>query len=179
MERITVLDKQFETYISSEAIDSAIDQLADRISQELADSNPIFIFILNGSFMFAADLARRLEFPMQMSFAKLASYNGTCTTGRISELIGVTENLEGRNVVVVDDIIETGTTMEHVCNWIKRQNPASVRICAIFFKPYALKADIKVNYWALNLDNDFIVGHGLDYNGYGRNSKDIYKIVEN
>lgn len=178
MGRITVNDRLFETCISNETIESAIDQLASRISQELADSKPIFIVLLNGAFMFAADLAGRLEFPMQISFVKLSSYKGTTTTGKITELIGVTENLEGRNIVVVDDIIETGTTMEHICNWVKSQNPASVRTCAMFFKPKALKANIRVDYWAMTLPDGFIVGHGLDYNGYGRNLKDIYKIVD-
>lgn len=177
---ITICDKQFETCISKETIDSAINQLADCISKDLKDSSPIFIFLLNGSFMFAADLAYRLEFPLQISFAKLSSYcGGTETTGKVKELIGVTENLEGRNVVIVDDIIETGLTMEHVTNIIRSKNPASIRTCALFFKPAALKANIKVDYWAMELENDFIVGHGLDYKGYGRNLKDIYKIVNN
>lgn len=175
---ITVCDKRFEIYIQSETIDSSIDQLAERISQDLKDLSPIFIFLLNGSFMFAADLAARLDFPMQFSFAKLASYSGTCTTNKISELIGVTENLEGRHVVIVDDIIETGFTMKHVCDWVKEQKPASIRTCAMFFKPEALKADLKVDYWAMELKSDFIVGHGLDYNGFGRNSEDIYKITD-
>ena len=175
---ITVCGKRFETYIPSKTIDASIDQLAGRLSQDLRDLSPIFIFLLNGSFMFAADLAARLDFPMQFSFAKLASYSGTSTTEKISELIGITENLEGQHVVIVDDIIETGLTMKYVCDRIKEKKPASIHTCALFFKPEALKADLKIDYWAMELKSDFIVGHGLDYNGFGRNSRDIYRIAD-
>ncbi len=178
MKRIKLLDREFETSIPFEKIDGAIAEIAEKMNKELATKNPLMICILNGSFMFAADLMKKLTFPCEISFVKLSSYQGTSTTGTVKELIGLNENIEGRNIVILEDIIDTGVTIKKIIAQLLGYKPAELKIASLLFKPEACKVDIDIDYTGLNIPNDFIVGYGLDYNGYGRNLPDIYTVVE-
>jgi hypoxanthine phosphoribosyltransferase len=175
---IKLHDKKFETFIPYEEIDKAIEKIADNINDDFKDETPIFLVILNGSFMFAGDLMKKITIPCQISFIKLASYSGTQTTEKLQELIGLNENLEDRVIIVVEDIIDTGNTLEGVLNNLKKMKTKDVRIATLLFKPDAFKGSYKIDYTGINIPNDFIVGYGLDYDQLGRNFKDIYKITE-
>jgi hypoxanthine phosphoribosyltransferase len=139
---------------------------------------PILLGVLNGAFMFMADLARRIDFPVEVSFVKLASYNGTESTDRVNELIGLGCDIEGRHVIVVEDIVDTGNSMEHLLGLLERHRPASIEIAALFFKPAAYRKSFPVKYRAIEVGNEFIIGYGLDYNQLGRNLKDIYVVTD-
>ncbi|MGQ1787295.1 MULTISPECIES: hypoxanthine phosphoribosyltransferase [unclassified Saccharicrinis] len=178
MKRIKLLDREFELSLSYKEIDGAIEKIADKMNKELAGVDPLMICILNGSFMFAADLMKKVNFPCKISFVKLSSYEGTGTTGTVKELIGLTENIEGRTVVILEDIIDTGITIEKIIKQLEGYKPKDLKIASMLFKPEACKADINVDYIGLEIPNDFIVGYGLDYDGYGRNLPDIYTVVE-
>ncbi|WP_075603218.1 hypoxanthine phosphoribosyltransferase [Saccharicrinis aurantiacus] len=178
METIKILDREFKKSIPFETIDKAIDKIAKGLNEDVADKDPLLICILNGSFMFAADVMKKLSFPCQISFVKMASYEGTGSTGKIKELIGLTENLEGRTVVILEDIIDTGFTIEKVQKQMLSHGVADLKIATLLYKPEACKVDVKIDYTGLEIPNDFIVGYGLDYDGYGRNLADIYTVVE-
>ena len=149
-----------------------------RINTDLKGKNPLFLVVLNGAFMFAADLVRGITTECEVSFVKLASYSGTSSVGKVKELVGMNENLEGRNIVVVEDIVDSGNTIEHILEDLRSKNPASVSVAAFLFKPGVFKKNFKIQYIGLEIPNDFIVGYGLDYNGLGRNLRDIYVIKE-
>ena len=176
MRSIQLVDKTFELSITSTEIQRAIWRMADEMDRDLKDQNPLMICILNGSFMFAADLMKKFTTPCQVSFVKLASYQGTQTTGKVKELIGLNESIEGRTVVLLEDIVDTGVTIDLLVKQIKGMNPAQVKVATLLFKPEACKADITLDYVGLSIPNDFIVGFGLDYDGYGRNLPDIYSL---
>lgn len=178
MERIKVGDKEFAVSIPEADILREIDRLADRLNRDLEGKNPLFLCVLNGSFVFAADLFRRITIPAEISFVKLASYEGTASTGVIKEVIGLSENIAGRTVVVVEDIVDTGCTMQELLENLGTRSPESIHICTLLLKPEKLKAPLNVEYVALEIPNDFIVGYGLDYDGYGRNLRNIYTVVE-
>lgn len=177
MENIKIKDKEFSLFISEETILSQIDRVAEEINRDLAGKNPLFICVLNGAFMFASDLMKRVSIPSEISFVKLSSYEGTSSTGNLKEIMGLQENIEGREVVVVEDIVDTGHTMASMLGQLRGKNPANLRVATLLFKPAALKAEVTLDYVAMEIPNDFIVGYGLDYDGYGRNLADIYKIV--
>ena len=177
METIQLLDKKFALSISEEEIIEKIALVADKMNIELADKNPLFVAILNGSFMFAADLMKKINFPCQISFVKLASYHGTTSTNNVLELVGLNENLAGRTVVIVEDIVDSGLTMTKVVELLKSRGAEKILIATLLFKPSALKHDISLDYVAMEIPNDFIVGYGLDYDGYGRNLKNIYTVI--
>ncbi len=178
MERIKVGDKEFVVSIPEADILREIDRLADRLNRDLEGKNPLFLCVLNGSFVFAADLFRRITIPAEISFVKLASYEGTASTGVIKEVIGLSENIAGRTVVVVEDIVDTGCTMQKLLENLGTRSPESIHICTLLLKPEKLKVPLNVEYVALEIPNDFIVGYGLDYDGYGRNLRNIYTVVE-
>lgn len=178
MKRIKLLDREFKLSIPFSEIDGAISKIADKMNNELSDKDPLFICVLNGSFMFAADLMKKLNFPCQISFVKLSSYTGTETTGKVKEIIGLTEDIENRTIVILEDIIDSGLTMEKLLMELSTFKPKDLRVATMLFKPQACKAHIEVNYVGLEIPNDFIVGYGLDYDGYGRNLPDIYTVVE-
>ncbi len=178
MERIKILDKEFTKSIPFEKIDGAIAKIAEQLNTNVADKDPLLICILNGSFMFAADVMKKLNFPCQISFVKMSSYEGTGSTGSVKELIGLTEKIEGRTVVILEDIIDTGYTIEKVKKQMLGYGVADLKIASLLLKPDALKVDVNVDYVGLEIPNDFIVGYGLDYDGYGRNLADIYTVVE-
>ena len=178
MEVIKVLDKRFKKFISNEEINHAIDKVADEINADMKDKNPLFIVVLNGAFMFAADLFKKVDIPCEISFVKLSSYVGTHTTSTVRELIGLDKILEGRNVILIEDIIDTGITMNVTIPKLKELKAKDVKIATLLFKPEAFQKDYKIDYVGMEIPNDFIIGYGLDYDGYGRNYPDIYKIIE-
>jgi len=178
MKSIQVNDKEFSLFIESDKIQETVASLADRISKDLKGTNPLFLVVLNGAFMFAADLLKKITIPCEISFVKLSSYIGTQTTSVVRELIGLDEVLTDRTVVILEDIIDTGITMGVTEEKLKKLNARDVRIATLLFKPDAFKMNYEIDYIGLKIPNDFIVGYGLDYDGFGRNYPDIYKIIE-
>ncbi len=178
MATIKVLDKVFEPYISHKKIDAAIEKMVIDLERDLANTNPLFLVILNGAFMFAGDLFKKLHFPAEISFIKFVSYSGTQTTGHVRQLFGLDESIEGRTVVLVEDIVDTGISMEKVLEYLSDKKIKELRIATLLFKPNSYRKHFKIDYIGLEIPNDFIVGYGLDYNGQARNLKDIYKIVQ-
>ncbi|GET27689.1 hypoxanthine phosphoribosyltransferase [Prolixibacter sp. NT017] len=178
MKRIKLWDKEFEISIPEGKIQEAIQKMADQMKSELEGKEVIFLCILNGSFIFSADLMKKLELlDAQITFLKLASYSGTQSTGNLKELIGLNEDLQGRNVVILEDIVDSGFTITDVVRQVKEKGAADVKVATLLFKPDALKTEAKLDYVGLEIPNDFIVGYGLDYDGRGRNLKDIYTLV--
>ena len=171
-------DKTFRISIPEAEIKSRVKALAEQISKDKAGKKPLFLGVLNGSFIFAADLMREMTIPCEISFVKLASYQGTTSTGKIHEVLGINEDLTNRVVIIVEDIVESGQTMKRMIESLGTRNPASVHICTLFFKPDKLKEELKLDYVAFRIPDDFIVGYGLDYDQQGRELKDIYTIVE-
>lgn len=178
MEPITVKDLRFSISIPAEEIKKRIAELAAQISSDLKGRNPLFLAVLNGSFMFAADLMRGITTPCEISFVRLSSYTGTESTGSVHELIGLNEDLSGRTVVIIEDIVDSGLTMRELLSMLKTKNPADVRIASLLVKPGNLKVKLDIPYCCFHIPNDFIVGYGLDYDGYGRNLPDIYTLVK-
>lgn len=178
MERIKVLDKEFEVSISSEEIQKAVKKVAAQINEEMVGKRPLFLVVLNGAFMFASDLLKEITIDCELSFVKLSSYVGTKSTSLVRELIGLDEVLKGRTVIVVEDIIDTGITMGNTIEKLKHLEAEEVKIATFLYKPQAFQKDYPIDYIGMEISNDFIVGYGLDYDGLGRNYPDIYKIVE-
>lgn len=178
METIQVKDKLFVPFLREEEIQKEIRRVASEINRDYEGKEPLFLCILNGSFMFASDLLKNVTIPCNVSFVKLASYQGTDTTGKVKELMGLQDSVEGRHVIIVEDIVDTGYTMCDILGSLSDKNAASVAVCALLCKPDKLKVDINLKYLAMNIPNGFIVGYGLDYDGFGRNLRDIYKILK-
>lgn len=178
MATIDIKDKTFETLIPEEEILRRVKAVADKISSDLKDKNPLLLGVLNGSFIFAADLMRMLTIESEISFVKMSSYEGTSSTGSVKKLVGLNENIEGRTVVIVEDIVDSGLTMERMLEYLKDFKPAEVHICTLLLKPENLKRNLNIEYVAMEIPNDFIVGYGLDYDGLGRNLRDIYVVKE-
>ena len=178
MKRITIKDKTFETSMPEAEIKNRVKELAQQMSRDLEGKNPLLLAVLNGAFIFAADLMREMTIPCEISFVKLASYQGTTSTGTIHEVIGINENLSGRTVVIVEDIVESGLTIKRMMEQLGTRNPASVQVCTLFFKPERLKEDLKLDYVAFEIPNDFILGYGLDYDQQGRGLKDLYTLIK-
>lgn len=174
---ITIKDKQFKVFIKQEAIEQGIKRVADQMNAELEGKDPVFLAVLNGAFMFAGELMKEVSVPSEITFVRLASYQGTATTHRVQEVLGLNESIKGRVVVIVEDIVDSGNTMVALTAELMKHEPAEVKIATLLFKPAALKQDLSPDYVALEIPNDFIVGYGLDYDGYGRNLKDIYKVI--
>jgi hypoxanthine phosphoribosyltransferase len=160
-----------------EEIIARIHILAEQIEQDYTGKNPLFLAVLNGSFMFTADLMKRVNIPCEISFIRMSSYQNMESTGTVREILGLTEEIEGRDVVVIEDIVDTGHTVNTLLQQLKAKNPASVEIITLLMKPECLQHQLDVKYVAKSIPNDFVVGYGLDYNGLGRNLRDIYKIV--
>ena len=177
MSRVKIKDKTFETSIPEAEILKRIQAVADRINKDMEGKTPIFLAVLNGSFMFAADLMKMVTIPCEISFVKLASYEGTSSTGKIKKMIGINTDLTGRNVIIVEDNVESGLTMQNMLDQLKEHNPASVSICTLLLKPEKLTVDLDIDYTVMEIPNDFIVGYGLDYDQQGRNLRDIYTLV--
>ena len=178
MSIVKIKDKTFKTSITEEEIKKQVKAVAQQISKDMEGKNPLFLAVLNGSFIFAADLMREMTIPCEISFVKLASYQGTTSTGKIKEVIGINEDLSGRTVAIVEDIVESGQTMKRMIESLGTRNPASVHICSLFFKPEKLQTELNIDYVAFRIPDDFIVGYGLDYDQQGRELRDVYTIVE-
>lgn len=178
MSTVKIKDKEFSIFIPETQILEAIQRLANKINEEMEGKNPLFVGILNGSFMFAGDLMKCINTNCEISFIKVASYSGTSSSGEVKQLIGFNDSIKGRNVVILEDIVDTGVTLENIINQLKEHEPADVRLATLLYKPAAFRKTFKIDYVAMEIPNDFIVGYGLDYDGYGRNLRDIYKIVE-
>ena len=178
MATIKIHDKTFSTTYTEADILKKVKAVADRINHDMEGKNPLFLAVLNGSFIFAADLMRYITIPCEISFVKLASYQGIMSTGKIKEVIGINEDLAGRTVIIVEDIVESGQTMKRMIDSLGTRGPASVHICSLLIKPEKLEVDLNIEYAAMEIPNDFIVGYGLDYDRQGRNLRDIYTLVE-
>ena len=178
MKTVKVLDKEFGLYIPQEKIEASIQTVADQINRDMEDKNPLFLVVLNGAFMFASELFKRLTIPCEISFVKLTSYAGTESTNVVRELIGLDNPLDGRHVVIVEDIVDTGHTMRHTLKKLRDLKAADVRIATLFFKPENFQYTYPIDYKGMDIGNEFIVGYGLDYDQQGRNLPDIYKIIE-
>ena len=177
MPNIQIKDKEFALSIPEEEILKAVKEVGLAINRDLEGTNPLFICVLNGAFMFAGDLMKIINIPCEITFIKLSSYDGLYTSGTVKEIIGLNESVVGRNVVVVEDIVDTGITMERILSSLKAKGASDIHIATFLQKPDALQKDIKIDYVAMKIPNDFIVGYGLDYDGYGRNLNDIYTVV--
>ena len=177
MQTVTCHDKSFELYLPEAEILQAIKKVADRLNQDYESKNPIFIAVLNGSFMFAADLLKEVTVPCEISFVKVASYENTGSTGQVRDLMGLKEDITNRHVVLLEDIVDTGNTMVALFEILKARNPASVEIAALLHKPDCLQHEMEIKYIGREIPNDFVIGYGLDYNGLGRNLKHIYKVI--
>ena len=175
---VKIKDKTFKTSIPEAEILEKVKVVADRLNQDYEGKTPVFLAVLNGSFIFAADLMRMITVPSEISFVKYASYEGTSSTGSMKTLMGLNGDIKGRHIVIVEDIVDSGFTMQHMIEELKKQEPASIEICSLLVKPGNLKVDLKINYVVMEIPNDFIVGYGLDYDQEGRNLRDIYTIVE-
>lgn len=176
MSVVKVHDKEFETFIESEKIQARVKEIAAMINIEYNGRRPLFIGILNGALLFMADLVKHISIECELALIKVSSYSGTQSTGKVRSLIGLQESIKGRDVIIVEDIIDTGDTALYIINELKQQEPASLKFATILFKPEALKQNIKPDYVGFEIPSDFVVGYGLDYNGLGRNLNDIYKL---
>lgn len=178
MNIVKIKDKTFKISIPEAEILKHVKEVADRINHDMAGKNPLFLAVLNGSFMFAADLMKMITIPCEISFVKLASYQGVISTGNVKEVIGINEDLSGRTIIIIEDIVDTGLTMKRMIESIGTRNPESVHICTLLLKPEKLQEKLDVEYVAMKIPNDFIVGYGLDYDQQGRNLRDIYTVVD-
>lgn len=177
-ELIRVNDRLFKVSIQEAEIRKRVSDLAAQISADLAGERPLFLAVLNGSFIFAADLLREISIPCEISFVRMASYMGTQTTGSVKHLMGLNEDIEGRTVVIVEDIIDSGFTMKDLLATLELKHPKQVIIASLLVKPDSLKVDLEIPYCCFRIPNDFIVGYGLDYDGQGRNLRDIYTVCD-
>ena len=179
MSRVKILDKTFETSIPEEEIKKRVKELANRLNKDMEGKNPLFLAVLNGAFIFAADLMREMTIPCEISFVKLASYQGITSTGKVHEVLGINEDLKGRTVIILEDIVDTGRTMKQMVESLGTRHPESVHICTLFVKPDKLQEDLNIEYAAFSIPNDFILGYGLDYDQQGRNLREIYTLCDN
>lgn len=178
MNIVKIKDKTFKMSIPEADILKSVKAVADKINHDMADKNPLLLAVLNGSFVFAADLMRMITVPCEISFVKLSSYQGTSSTGNVKQLIGLNDSIKGRTVIVVEDIVESGITMKQMLGMLQEKEPESVHICTLLLKPECLEVPLDIDYVAMKIPNDFILGYGLDYDQQGRNLRDIYTVVE-
>jgi hypoxanthine phosphoribosyltransferase len=178
MKTVQIKDKKFAVSIPNEEIIERVSVVAEQINRDLAGKNPLFIAVLNGAFMFAADLFKRITIPCEISFVKLASYEGVSSTGKVKEVLGINEDIIGRTIVIVEDIVDTGLTMQRLLETLGTRRPKEIHIAALLVKEEKLTVPLNIEYKALSIPNDFIVGYGLDYDGLGRNLPDIYSVIE-
>ena len=178
LQTVKIHDKVFVKTITREEISREVQRVADMINRDYAGKRPLLLGVLNGSFMFVADLMKHLDIECEISFVKFSSYQGTTTTGVIREVIGLSESIAGRDVIILEDIVDTGITMQRMLETLGTRNPASVAIASLFLKPARLKVPVDVKYSAFTIPDRFIVGYGLDYDGLGRNLPDVYDVVE-
>ena len=176
--KIKLLDRRFKIMIPAEEIDKAVERVAEQLNERYEGKTPIFLGVLSGSFLFLSDLVRKVNFDSRMAFVKISSFEGTQSTGQIQQHLGIDFDIEGKDIIIVEDIVETGHSMNYLLDHLRKKNPASISICTLFFKPEKFLYEYDIDYTALSIGNEFIVGYGLDYNQLGRNLKDIYVIDE-
>lgn len=176
MRVVKIHDKDFVAYISSEKIQNRIGEVGKKIQEEMGDINPLFLGILNGCFRFSSDLLSHIDTPCEINFLKVSSYSGTKTSGKVSELIGLNTSIENRHVVILEDIVDTGHTLDFLIERLRAENPASIKVATLLHKPEPYNGKHKLDYVGFEIPNLFVVGYGLDYDGYGRNLNDIYQI---
>ena len=175
---IQLHDKQFVPFISAQEIDFAVAKMVSQIEADFADETPVFVGVLNGAFMVVADFMKQYKKPCEVSFIKMSSYEGTSSTNDVKQLIGINQDLTGRSVIIIEDIVDTGNTLVELKELFKKQNVKHFKIATLFFKPEAYTKDIKIDYIGIRIPNKFIVGYGLDYDGLGRNLPEVYKLKE-
>ncbi|MFN8239221.1 MAG: hypoxanthine phosphoribosyltransferase [Bacteroidales bacterium] len=178
MKEVRVLDKTFREMITQEQIEKRVTELAERINSDYNGRDVVFLGILNGAFLFAADLFKRINLQARISFVKLASYEGTSSSGTIKELIGWNEDINGKSVIVIEDIVDTGNTLERIVGELQVRKVGDVRVATLLYKPKAYTKDIPIDYYGFSIPNDFVVGYGLDYDGYARNLPSVYTLVK-
>lgn len=178
MKTIQLNDKRFKINITSEDILKQVGRVAKEIERDFKGITPLFVVVLNGAFMFASDLLKAVKMDCEISFVKLSSYHGTQSTEKVKEIIGLNQDIKGRDIIVVEDIVDTGITMENLLADLNKMKPNSISIATLLFKPASFRKDYKVHYTGFEIPNDFIVGYGLDYNQLGRNLSDIYIITD-
>ena len=174
---VTIHNKEFRPYLSAAQLDEAVVGLAARLSADYAGRRPLFVVVLTGGFMFASDLLKRYQGECEIVFIRVASYEGTRSTGVVQEVLGLREEVQDRDIILVEDIVDTGTTIHHLLPTLLSKSPASVEIATLFFKPASLRHELAIRYVAKEIPNDFVVGYGLDYDGLGRNLPDVYVAV--
>jgi hypoxanthine phosphoribosyltransferase len=177
MKEVQILNKRFTEFIPEHSIQEKIIEMAARINNDFSGKEVIFVGILNGAFMFASDLFKKIDLKAQITFIKLASYTGTSSSGAIKELIGWNDDLKNKSVIIVEDIVDTGVTLEHTINNLIIRNVKEIKVAALLLKPASFKKQIHIDYVGFKIPNDFVVGYGLDYDGFGRNLPAVYKIV--
>jgi hypoxanthine phosphoribosyltransferase len=178
MKEINILDKKFREFLTEKAIQQRIEKLSSQINNDLKGKDVVFLGILNGAFLFAADLFRRIDFPARISFVKLASYEGTGTSGAIKELIGWNEVIKNKTIVIVEDIVDTGNTLERIVDELVIRKASEVKIAALLYKPTAYTKVIPLDYIGFEIPDNFVIGYGLDYDGFGRNLPSVYTLVK-
>jgi hypoxanthine phosphoribosyltransferase len=176
MSNVVIQGHTFKTKITSAEIQKAVSDVAKQINKDLKDKKPLFLAVLNGSFMFAADLLKQVTIECEISFVKLASYEGSSSSGKVKQLIGIDEEIKGRTVVIIEDIIDTGITIDNVWEQLKVLGAAEIKVASLLFKPEAYTKTVPIEYTAIVIPNDFVVGYGMDYRGCGRNLEDIYVL---
>ena len=177
-DKVTLQDKTFKVMIPAQEIQNVIGRVALQLNERYQGKTPVFLGVLSGSFLFLADLVRKTDFDSRLAFVKLSSYEGTQSTGEVKQQLGVDFDIEGQDIIIVEDIVETGHSMNHLLQYLKEKNPASIAICTLFYKPEKFLYDFPIDYKVFTIGNEFIVGYGLDYNQLGRNLSDIYVIDE-
>ncbi len=177
MSKITLHSKEFVPYISEGQIKERVKAIGLQINAEYDGKNPLFLGVLNGCFRFAAELMNHIGIPSEINFVKLTSYRGTESSGKISSHIGLNSNIQGRHLIILEDIVDTGNTIEHLMQGLESEKPASIKVASLLYKPEAYHGDVKLDYVGFEIPNLFVVGYGLDYDGQGRNLNDIYQIV--
>jgi hypoxanthine phosphoribosyltransferase len=177
MNEVVVLDKRFRELITENEINKRIAEIAEEINRDFSGRDVVFLGILNGAFLFAAELIKRINLRARISFVKLASYEGTSSSGTIKELIGWNEEIKGMEIIIIEDIVDTGSTLERIVDELNIRKVAAVKVAALLLKPDAYTKDIPLDYVGFEIPNDFVVGYGLDYNGYGRNLTSIYTLI--
>lgn len=175
---ILIHDKHFEVFIEKSIIEQRISDLASEINEDYEGKCPLFLAILNGSFMFAAELMKSISVSCEITFLRVSSYQATTSSGKLVEVLGLTENIEGRDIIIIEDIVDTGLTMVEIKQQLSSQNPASLSIVTLLQKPEALKQSIDIQYIGFEIENKFVLGYGLDYDGLGRNLGDLYVLCE-
>jgi hypoxanthine phosphoribosyltransferase len=178
MQRVKIHDKEFAVSIPKDKIQQRTEELGSRISKDYEGKQPVFLVVLKGAFLFAADLLRNVTLECEITFLRVSSYEGTQSTGVVQSILGLSEKIHDKHLVIIEDIVDTGNTIMHLIKELKKSDPLDIKVASLLLKPEALKHNIHVDYVGFSVPNDFLVGYGLDYDGHGRNLSEIYKIIE-